>query len=148
MASGKCARAPAHGFCNTHRLFGKGEKALELKKKHPEAELLVHPECEPEFQDRADHVLSTGGMYHRCRESPAKTFIIATEIDMVERLRREIPGKTFIPAEPNAECPTMKRITLQNTYDALRDETPVVRVQEEMRVRALKPIERMLEMSS
>ena len=144
----KLIPAPTHGFCNTHRLFGKGEKALELKKKHPEAELLVHPECEPEFQDRADHVLSTGGMYHRCRESPAKTFIIATEIDMVERLRREIPGKTFIPAEPNAECPTMKRITLQNTYDALRDETPVVRVQEEIRVRALKPIERMLEMSS
>lgn len=139
--------APAHGFCNTHRLFGKGEKALELKRSHPEAELLVHPECEPEFQDRADHVLSTGGMYRRCKESPAKTFIIATEIGMIDRLRREIPGKTYIPAEPNAECPTMKRITLQNTYEALRDEKPVVKVPEELRVRALKPIQRMLEMS-
>ncbi|MFA5869704.1 MAG: quinolinate synthase NadA [Candidatus Bathyarchaeia archaeon] len=143
----KLIPAPAHGFCNTHRLFGKGEKAMELKKKYPEAELLVHPECEPEFQDRADYVLSTGGIYKRCKESPAKTFIIATEIGMVDRLRREIPGKTFIPAEPNAECPTMKRITLQNTYEALRDEKPVVKVPDELRVRALKPIQRMLDMS-
>ncbi len=139
--------APAHGFCNTHRLFGKGEKALELKRSHPDAELLVHPECEPELQERADYVLSTGGIYRRCRDSPAKTFIIATEIGMIDRLRREIPGKTFLPAEPNAECPTMKRITLQNTYEALQDEKPVVKVPEELRVRALRPIERMLEMS-
>ncbi len=139
--------APAHGFCNTHRLLGKGEKALELKRQHPEAELLVHPECEPELQEKADYVLSTGGMYKRCRDSPGRSFIIATEIGMVDRLRREIPGKTFIPAEPNAECPTMKRITLRNTYEALRYGKPVVKVHEELRLKALKPIERMLEMS-
>ena len=144
----KLIPAPAHGFCNTHRLMGKGEEVLELRRRYPDAEILVHPECEPELQDRADHVLSTGGIYSRCRDSPSRTFIIATEIGMVDRLRREIPGKTFIPYKAGIECPTMKRITLQNTYDALRDETPVVRVQEEIRVRALKPIERMLEMSS
>ena len=144
----KLIPAPAHGFCNTHRLMGKGEEVLELRRRYPDAEILVHPECEPELQDRADHVLSTGGMYRRCRDSLSRSFIIATEIGMVDRLRREIPGKTFIPYEDGIECPTMKRITLQNTYDALRDETPVVRVQEEIRVRALKPIERMLEMSS
>jgi quinolinate synthase len=87
-------------------------------------------------------------MYRRFRDSPSRTFIIASEIGMVDRLRREIPGKTFIPYMAGIECPTMKRITLQNTYDALRDETPVVRVQEGIRVLALKPIERMLEMSS
>lgn len=138
---------PAHGFCNTHRLLGKGEKALELKRTNPEAELLVHPECEPELQDVADYVLSTGGMYRRCKESNAKVFIIGTEIGMIDRLRREIPGKEFFPADPNTECPTMKRITLQNTYEAIRDEKPVVKVPEEMRLRALRPIERMLDMS-
>ncbi|MCX6649868.1 MAG: quinolinate synthase NadA [Candidatus Bathyarchaeota archaeon] len=143
----KLIPAPAHGFCNTHRLLGKGEKAMELKRRHPDAELLVHPECEPELQDRADFVLSTGGMYKRCKESTAKTFIIATEIGMAERLRREIPGKTILPADSNLECPTMKRITLQNTYEALRDEKPVVKVPEDLRLRALKPIQRMLEMS-
>jgi len=143
----KLIPAPDNGYCNTHRLFGKGEKAMELKKSYPEAELLVHPECEPEFQDKANYVLSTGGMYKRCKESPAKTFIIATEIGMIDRLRREIPGKNFIPAEPNAECPTMKRITLQNTYEALRDGKPVVKVPEGLRIRALRPIQRMLDMS-
>jgi len=139
--------APAHGFCNTHRLLGNGDKAMQLKKKHPDAELIVHPECEPELQERADQVLSTGGMYKWCKESPGKTFIIGTEMGMIDRLRREIPGKTFIPADTNLECPTMKRITLQNTYEALRDEKPVVKVPEALRVKALKPIERMLEMS-
>jgi quinolinate synthase len=139
--------APAHGFCNTHRLLGKGDKAMELKKQHPEAELIVHPECEPELQERADRVLSTGGMYKWCKESSVKEFIIGTELGMIDRLRREIPKKTFIPADNNLECPTMKRITLQNTYEALREEKPVVKVPETLRIKALKPIERMLEMS-
>lgn len=138
---------PAHGFCNTHRLFKDGDEAMELKKKYPEAELLIHPECEPAFQERADYVISTGGMYKHCKESPKKIFIIGTEIGMVDRLRREIPGKIFIPSNPNAECPTMKRITLQNTYEALLNEGPIVKVPEEIRVKAIKPIERMLEMS-
>ena len=143
----KLISAPAHGFCNTHRLLGNGDKAMELKRQHPDAELLVHPECEPELQERAGYVLSTGGIYRRCKESPAKTFIIATEIGMIDRLRREIPGKVYLPADSNLECPTMKRITLQNTYEALRDEKPVVKVPEELRLRALRPIQRMLEMS-
>ncbi|MBM3291183.1 quinolinate synthase NadA [Candidatus Bathyarchaeota archaeon] len=138
---------PAHGFCNTHRLFKNGDEAMELKKKYPEADLIVHPECEPGFQDRADYVLSTGRMYRHCKESPKKIFIIGTEIGMIDRMRREIPGKTFIPANPNAECPTMKRITLKNTYEALLNEGPIVKVPEEIRLKAIKPIERMLQMS-
>jgi quinolinate synthase len=143
----KLIPAPAHGFCNTHRLFGEGEEVLELRRLYPRAELLVHPECEPELQDKADYVLSTGGMYRRCKDSPSRVFIIATEIGMIDRLRREVPGKTFIAADPNAECPSMKRVTLQNTYEALRDEAPVVKVEEGLRLRALRPIQRMLELS-
>ncbi|MBN1682603.1 quinolinate synthase NadA [Candidatus Bathyarchaeota archaeon] len=138
---------PKYGFCNTHKLFKDGIEALELKKKYPEADLLVHPECDPGFQDNADYVLSTGGMYRHCKESSKKIFIIGTEIGMVDRLRREIPSKTFLPANPNAECPSMKRITLQNTYEALVNEDPIVKVPKEICIKALKPIERMLEMS-
>lgn len=138
---------PEHGHCNVHVLFGDGEEAMRLKEKHPDAELLVHPECNPEFQMKADYVLSTGGIYRRCRDSDAEVFIIGTEVGLVERLRREIPGKTFLPALEYNECSAMKRINLENTYQALLDEAPVVRVPEEIAARARVPIERMLEMS-
>jgi quinolinate synthase len=138
---------PDDGHCYVHRFFGNGSEALELKSKYPDAELLVHPECEPEFQLKADHVLSTGGIYRRCKESDADVFIIGTEVGMVDRLRREIPGKTFLPAKKYAECSAMKRITLENTYEALLNEAPVVRVPKDIARRARVPIERMLEMS-
>jgi quinolinate synthase len=138
---------PDDGHCYVHRFLGDGSEAMELKKKYPDAELLVHPECEPEFQLKADHILSTGGMYRRCKESDAEVFIIGTEVGMVDRLRREIPGKTFLPAKQYAECAAMKRITLENTYEALLNEAPVVRVPNDIARRARVPIERMLEMS-
>ncbi len=138
---------PDYGHCYVHRFLGDGSEAMELKREHPDAELLVHPECEPEFQLRADHVLSTGGMYRHCKESPAKVFIIGTEVGMVSRLRREIPGKIFLPAKKHAECSAMKRIDLENTLRALRKEESVVRVPDEIAKRARAPIERMLEMS-
>ena len=138
---------PEHGFCNVHRFIGKGEEAMELKRRHPDAELIVHPECEPELQEKADHVLSTGGIYRRCRESDAEVFIIGTEVGMIDRLRREIPGKTYLPAKKHSECSAMKRITLENTYEALLNMEPVVKVPEEIAVKARRPIERMLEMS-
>ena len=138
---------PDYGHCRVHRFLGDGSEAMALKKKYPDAELLVHPECEPEFQLKADFVLSTGGIYRRCKESPAKVFIIGTEVGMVERLRREIPGKTFLPAKKFSECASMKRITLENTYEALVNETPVICIPEEIAARARIPIQRMLEMS-
>jgi len=138
---------PDYGHCRVHRFLGDGSEAMELKKKYPDAELLVHPECEPEFQEKADFVLSTGGIYRRCKESPAKVFIIGTEMGMVERLRREIPGKTFLPAKEYSECASMKSITLENTYSSLLNEAPVIHVPEEIAARARVPIERMLEMS-
>ena len=138
---------PDYGHCRVHRFLGDGSEAMELKKKYPDSELLVHPECEPEFQEKADFVLSTGGIYRRCKESPAKVFIIGTEVGMVDRLRREIPGKTFLPAKEYSECAAMKRITLENTYEALKNEAPVIHVPEEIAARARIPIQRMLEMS-
>ncbi len=138
---------PDYGHCRVHRFLGDGSEAMELKKKYPAAELLVHPECEPEFQEKADFVLSTGGMYRRCKESPAKVFIIGTEMGMVGRLRREIPGKTFLPAKEHTECASMKSITLENTYNSLLNEAPVIHVPDEIALRARVPIERMLEMS-
>jgi quinolinate synthase len=138
---------PDYGHCYVHRLLGDGSEAMELKVNHPDAEILVHPECEPEFQLKADYVLSTSGIYRRCKESDAKVFIIGTELGLVERMRREIPGKTFIPAKERAECSAMKRINLENTLKALRDEAPVVKVPEEIAERARAPIERMLAMS-
>ena len=138
---------PDYGHCRVHRFLGDGSEAMELKKQYPDAELLVHPECEPAFQKKADFVLSTGGIYRRCKESSAKVFIIGTEVGMVERLKREIPGKTFLPAKKYSECASMKRITLENTYEALVNEAPVVRVPEEIAARARIPIQRMLEMS-
>lgn len=138
---------PDNGYCNVHRFLGDGSEAMKLKMKYPEAELLVHPECEPQFQLKADHILSTGGMYRRCKESDAKVFIIATEVGMVDRLRREIPGKSFLPARRYAECAAMKRITLENTLEALLNEAPVVKVPDVIAGRARIPIERMLKMS-
>lgn len=139
---------PADGFCYVHRFLGDGAEALELKKRYPDAELLVHPECNPEFQLKADHILSTGQMYRHCARSDSEVFIIATEVGMVDRLRREMPGKTFLPAKEHAECAAMKRITLENTYRALEREEPVVRVPKDIAERARVPIERMLAMST
>lgn len=143
----KIIPVPDDGYCYVHRFFGDGEEAFELKKRYPDAELLVHPECNPEFQIKADYVLSTGQMYSHCQKSEKKTFIIATEVGLVDRLRREIPGKTFIPAMKYNECAAMKRITLENTYKALRDEKPVIDVPIRIAERALIPIKRMIEMT-
>jgi quinolinate synthase len=139
---------PDDGHCYVHRFLGDGSEAMEIKSKFPKAELLVHPECEPEFQLKADHVLSTSGIYRRCAESDAKVFIIGTEVGLVERMKREIPGKTFLPAKQYSECSAMKRISLENTLKALRLEEPVVEVPDEIARRARVPIERMLRMSS
>ena len=138
---------PDYGHCIVHRFLGDGSEAMELKKKYPDTEFLAHPECEPEFQEKADFILSTGGIYRHCKESPAKVFIIGTEVGMVDRLRRDIPGKTFLPAKKFSECAAMKKITLENTYDSLMNEAPVIRVPEEIAARARIPIQRMLEMS-
>ena len=139
---------PEDGHCNVHRFLGNGDEALALKAKHPGSELWAHPECEPAFQDKADYVLSTGGMVRRAAASDAKTFIVGTEEGLSHRLARENPGKTFLPAKPYAVCAAMKRITLQGLYESLRDEKHEVTVPTGIADRARVAIERMLELSA
>lgn len=138
---------PEDGYCNVHRFIGGGDEAVELKRRHPGAEVWAHPECEPEFQDRADYVLSTGGMTRRAMESDAAVFIVGTEQGLIDRLRREHPHKTFLPAKRYAECAAMKRIGLDNLYEALLKEQHVVTVPEDTADKARRAIERMLQMS-
>lgn len=138
---------PEDGYCNVHRFIGGGDEAMELKRRHPGAEVWAHPECEPEFQDRADYVLSTGGMTRRAMESDAAVFIVGTEQGLIDRLRREHPHKTFLPAKRYAECAAMKRIGLDNLYEALLKEQHVVTVPEDTADKARRAVERMLQMS-
>jgi quinolinate synthase len=131
------------GFCPTHMRI-QPEDILNQKKKYPQALVLVHPECRPETTAVADKVLSTGGMLRFARETAAKEFIMATEVGILHRMRKENPGKTFIPASDKAVCPNMKKITLEKILWALEEMTPVVKVPEEIRVRAITSVDKML----
>jgi quinolinate synthase len=137
---------PEDGHCYVHKMFAPADIAM-LREKYPDAELLVHPECDPEVQQLATHICSTSQMLIRARASPARRFIIGTEVGMLERLRRENPNKEFIPALSSAICKQMKKHTLQKVYLALRDEKYKVRVQPKVAARAREAIERMLEIS-
>ena len=138
---------PEDGHCRVHRFIGDGEEAMALKKQNPGSEVWAHPECEPAFQDKADYVLSTGGMVKRAGETDAKVIIIGTEEGLIDRLKREHPEKTFLPAKKYAVCGAMKRITLENLYVAMGDEEIEVNVPEEVSAKAKVAIERMLDMS-
>jgi quinolinate synthase len=137
---------PDRGYCYVHRMFSPADIML-LKERYPDAEALVHPECDPEVQEIATHICSTSQMLVRAKASPAKRFIIATEIGLVERLRREFPDKEFIPASDTAVCEQMKRHNLEKLYLALRDTKHVVRVPPEIAAKARAATERMLEIS-
>ncbi|MDD5190797.1 MAG: quinolinate synthase NadA [Dehalococcoidales bacterium] len=131
------------GFCPTHmRILG--DDILKEKQKHPGAIALVHPECRPDAKAAADEVMSTGGMIRFVRESKATEFIIGTEVGIIYRLQKENPGKVFIPATDKAVCPNMKKITLEKVLWALQENRYVITVPEEIRVRALNSVNRML----
>ncbi|MCW4048367.1 MAG: quinolinate synthase NadA [Candidatus Bathyarchaeota archaeon] len=138
---------PDDGHCYVHRFIGNGDEAIKLKKRYPGSEIWAHPECEPEFQERADYVLSTGGMVRRAKETDAEVIIVGTEVGLIDRISRENPSKMFLPAKKYSECSAMKRITLENLYQALVEEKPVVIVPEDISIRARLAIERMLEAS-
>lgn len=136
---------PEGGHCYVHKMFT-GE-IFFLREKYPDAEILVHPECNPEIQEMADYVLSTGGMMKHVAESSKDTFIIGTEVDMVTRLRRENPDKTIIPALSEAICETMKLHTLEKVKNSLLNEEFVVKVPEDTADKARGAVERMIEVS-
>jgi len=136
---------PEGGHCYVHKMFT-GE-IFFLREKYPDADILVHPECDPEIQEMADYVLSTGGMVNHVKESSKDTFIIGTEVDMVTRLRRENPGKTIIPALSEAVCETMKLHTLEKVKNSLLNEEFIVTVDKKIADNARGAVERMIEVS-
>lgn len=137
---------PDRGYCYVHRMFSPADIML-LKERYPDAEVLVHPECDPEVQNLASHICSTSQMLLRAKASPAKRFIIVTEVGLVDRLRREFPDKEFIPALETAVCKQMKKHTLEKLYLALRDKKHVVRVPPNIATKVRAATERMLEIS-
>lgn len=140
------------GACHVHEQFSL-EKILELKKQHPEAKVLVHPECPKPIRLVADKVGSTAVLLKWATESPFDEFIVATESGILHEMRKKCPGKSFIPAPPNDstcacnDCAFMKLNTLGKLYNTLRYELPEVNVDESIIDRARQPITRMLELS-
>jgi quinolinate synthase len=138
------------GACYVHVEFTR-DSIHAIKRQHPDAQVVAHPECTYAVRMLADEVCSTEKMVDWCRKSPATSFIIVTESGMLHRLQREVPGKTFIPGPTGhcacADCRYMKLNTLQKLHDCLLNLRPQVILPEEVRRRAEKPILRMLELS-
>jgi quinolinate synthase len=134
---------PFDGYCYVHMKFT-AEDIRESKAAHPEAVVLVHPECRPEVIDEADQVLSTSGMLTYAKESPAREFIIATEEGLIERLIREVPDKAFYSAGHARFCFNMKRIRLGDVYRSLDEEIYEVLLPPEIMKKARISLERMV----
>ncbi len=131
------------GYCNTHdKLFA--EDVLAAREAHPDALVLVHPECRPEVIDLADAVASTTGMIRFARESDAREFIVCTEMGILHQFRKQCPDKHFYPASDKLICPNMKATTLEKVHRALVTLEPRVTVPAEIREKALRSLERML----
>lgn len=132
------------GFCPTHmRMLP--EYVIEKKHKYPDALVLVHPECMPETVELADEVLSTTGIMNYVDQSSHNEFIIATENEITFNLRKKYPGKIFHPVTDLAVCPNMKKNTLEKVLWTLQDMKNEIKVPEEVRVLAYKPIKRMID---
>jgi quinolinate synthase len=134
------------GYCPTHhRILARDVE--QARRDHPGAVVVVHPECEADVVRLADHVASTSGMLDFCARSPAKEFVIGTEVGMLHPLAKACPWKRFHPATALADCPNMKLNTLEKMVWALEDMTEVVTVPEPVRTQALRAIRRMLELA-
>jgi quinolinate synthase len=131
------------GFCPTHEALDAAmiEKA---RAEHPDAKILVHPECPKEVRDAADEALSTGGMCAWARENDAQEIVVGTEVGSLHRLRKENPGKRFFCLSENAVCPDMKKNTLEKVCEALREMRYEVTVPEDIASKAAHAIEAML----
>ena len=131
------------GYCPTH-VNVKREDLLRLKEAHPEAEIVVHPECTPDVIDLADHAFSTEGIIRHVQRSSAREFIVGTETNMLHRLRKEAPGKVLYEV-PAATCPNMREITLEDVRDSLEKIRYRIELPEDIVRRARRPLERMIE---
>ncbi len=140
-----------NGACMVHEIFSL-EKITKLKLRHPEAKFIAHPECEEAVLRIADFIGSTTQLLRFTQTDAAEAFIIGTETGILHEMQKASPHKTFIPAPPNNscacnECPHMKLNTLEKVYLCLQHEVPTLEMDEELRLAALKPIERMMEIS-
>ena len=140
------------GACHVHEQFSV-EKLVKLKAEHPEAEVLAHPECKRPLLLMADFIGSTQALLNYTINSDKKSFLVATESGIIHEMQKKNPDKEFIPVPPNDstcacnECNFMRLNTLEKLYKCLLTETPEILVDEEVRVKAVKPILKMLEMS-
>ena len=144
-----------NGGCHVHQRFSLSS-ILELKRSHPTAKILAHPECPAPIQKVADVVASTAGLLRYVTENNDRIFIVATESGILHKMREECPHKTFIPAPPEFtegvgcscnECAFMKLNTLPKLYNTLKYEWPTIEISSDMTEKAVKPIMRMLELS-
>jgi quinolinate synthase len=140
------------GTCVVHEQFSERE-LVKLRARHPEAKLAAHPECPESILAMADHVGSTSSLIKYVSESPAAEFIIATEPHIIHQMQKRVPSKRFIPAPGMDEscscsnCPFMALNTMEKLYLCLANMAPRIELPEDLRVAALKPLQRMLEMS-
>ena len=140
-----------NGACMVHEIFSL-EKITKLKIRHPHAKVIAHPECEAPVLAIADYIGSTTGLLKYSEKSEANEFIVVTETGILHQMQKSNPTKTFIPAPPNNscacnDCPHMKLNTLEKLYLCMEYETPEIIMAEDLRLAALKPIQRMLEIS-
>ena len=140
-----------NGACMVHEIFSL-EKIFKLKKRHPNALFIAHPECEEPILQIADFIGSTTQLLNFTNTSSATEFIVATETGILHQMNIKNPDKTFIPAPPNNncacnDCPHMKRNTLEKIYLCLKYELPELQLDEAQRIAAFTPIKRMLDMS-
>ncbi len=140
------------GSCIVHETFSE-RKIVQLKLQHASAEIIAHPECEPPVLRHADYIGSTTALLNYSLRSPSQAFIVATEPGILHQMQKQAPHKQFIAAPPmNStcacnECPHMRLNTLEKLYWAMKNRTPEITLAEEIQLAALRPIQRMLEMS-
>jgi quinolinate synthase len=141
-----------NGSCIVHETFSEKE-IIRLKLENPDAEIIAHPECEPNLLNHADYIGSTTALLKYSQKSNSKKFIVATEPGIIHQMEKETPDKIFIPApgmDKNCscnECPHMRLNTLEKLYLAMKNKTPEIILPENIRQAALKPMLKMLEMS-
>ncbi|MBL7757319.1 MAG: quinolinate synthase NadA [Chitinophagaceae bacterium] len=141
-----------NGACMVHEIFSL-EKITKLKMRHPNAKFIAHPECEEPILKMADYIGSTTGLLKFTQTDPSTEFIVATESGILHQMMKASPDKIFIPAPPNNscacnDCPHMKLNSLEKLYLCMEYETPEIIMDEELRLAARKPIDRMLEISA
>jgi quinolinate synthase len=131
------------GYCHVHERVIPAD-VLKAREEHPGALVMAHPECRLDVLEMADHVTSTSGMLRFAKSSAEKEFIVGTEIGLLYRLRKDNPGKVFYPLRKDMICPNMKKTTLNSVLRALRENTHIIKVPEEIRVPAARALDRML----